>query len=104
MPISKRTRKIKCDYGDRCPGHASPTDRPCGWNPQTAERDADRLFGRKPGEARPADRHKHPLCAIRVPADVLDSWREAAAAAGETLTDWLREAASRRYDADRHEP
>jgi hypothetical protein len=24
---------IRCDYGDECPGHASPEDRPCGWEP-----------------------------------------------------------------------
>jgi uncharacterized protein (DUF1778 family) len=49
-----------------------------------------------PKPSRCGDRHTHPQLAIRVPADELDAWRDSAAAAGLTLTDWLRVAANER--------
>jgi hypothetical protein len=34
---------IRCDYGDKCPGHASPDEQPCGWE-------------REPGKPAPIDK------------------------------------------------
>lgn len=32
-PAKERGKLTICDYGDECPGHASPDDRPCGYDP-----------------------------------------------------------------------
>jgi hypothetical protein len=31
--VSAVLGKTICDYGDKCPGHSDPMDRPCGWEP-----------------------------------------------------------------------
>jgi hypothetical protein len=50
---------------------------------------------------RTGDRHRSPQLVIRAPAEELEAWREAAAEAGEGITEWLRHAAHMRISAKR---
>jgi hypothetical protein len=45
-------------------------------------------------------RNTQPGYLLRAPAEELDAWRDAAAERGQTLSEWLREAARRRVVAD----
>jgi hypothetical protein len=72
---------IRCDYGDRCPGHASPDDRPCNWEPAS---EADAL--------RPNDRHAlKPVRDVSTPDNQI-YWENAKATAAEVAAwpSWKR--------------
>jgi hypothetical protein len=62
---------IRCDHGDECPGHASPFDRPCNWEPAPDAPSVTIPLHLTPTEVRIGDRRF-------VPADAPDALLDAA--------------------------